>query len=45
MLRQGKSPARRLRRGAEAPQGERFERPEPLTLDKLHAVKREALFG
>ena len=24
---------------------ERFERPEPLTLDKLHAIKREALFG
>jgi chemotaxis regulatin CheY-phosphate phosphatase CheZ len=27
------------------PEGERFERPEPLTLDKLHAVKRAALFG
>ncbi len=25
--------------------GGRFERPEPLTLDKLHAVKRAALFG
>ncbi|HUT50978.1 MAG TPA: hypothetical protein VM325_16735 [Alphaproteobacteria bacterium] len=25
--------------------GDRFERPEPLTFDKLHAVKREALFG
>ena len=25
--------------------GERFERPEPLSLDKLHAVKRAALFG
>jgi len=25
--------------------GTRFERPEPLTLDKLHAVKRAALFG
>jgi chemotaxis protein CheZ len=25
--------------------GERFERPEPLTLARLHAVKRAALFG
>jgi chemotaxis protein CheZ len=30
---------------AAARQDERFERPEPLTLDKLHAVKRAALFG
>jgi hypothetical protein len=29
----------------EAPQPERFEPPEPLTLSKLHAVKRAALFG
>ncbi|MGH6735718.1 MAG: hypothetical protein ACRECX_06515 [Methyloceanibacter sp.] len=29
----------------EAGGGERFERPEPLTLDQLHAVKRAALFG
>ena len=38
------------RSGAYAPQPEagepdRFERPEPLTLAKLHAVKRAALFG
>jgi len=32
-------------RPAEPPQDDRFERPEPLTLDKLHAVKRAALFG
>jgi chemotaxis protein CheZ len=30
---------------AEPPEAERFERPEPLTLDKLHGVKRSALFG
>ncbi|MEZ5829453.1 MAG: hypothetical protein R3D01_14240 [Hyphomicrobiales bacterium] len=29
----------------DAPEAERFERPEPLTLDKLHGVKRSALFG
>ena len=32
--------------GAEGGGGsEKFERPEPLTLAKLHAVKRAALFG
>jgi chemotaxis protein CheZ len=45
MLRRGKTPAPRAQARPEAPQGERFERPEPLTLDKLPAVKREALFG
>lgn len=30
---------------AEEDRAESFERPEPLTLDKLHAVKRAALFG
>jgi chemotaxis regulatin CheY-phosphate phosphatase CheZ len=30
---------------AEEDRAGHFERPEPLTLDKLHAVKREALFG
>jgi len=44
MLRQGKAPTP-AQAPAEAPQGERFERPEPLSLDKLHAVKRAALFG
>ena len=29
----------------EAPPGEGFERPEPLTMPELHAVKRAALFG
>jgi chemotaxis protein CheZ len=42
MLRRGKTPAPRVQA---RPEGERFERPEPLTLDKLPAVKREALFG
>lgn len=28
-----------------APEGERFEWPEPLTLSELHGVKRAALFG
>jgi chemotaxis protein CheZ len=30
---------------ARSPAGERFERPEPLTLSQLHAAKRSALFG
>jgi len=29
----------------DSPESERFERPEPLTLAQLHAVKRTALFG
>ena len=29
----------------ERPENERFERPEPLTVSELHAVKRAALFG
>ena len=29
----------------EAPGGERFERPEPLAVPQLHAVKRAALFS
>jgi chemotaxis protein CheZ len=45
MLRQGKATAAEAQAQTEAPEGERFERPEPLTLDKLHAVKRAALFG
>jgi len=45
MLKEGKAPAAQAQAQAEAPQEERFERPEPLTLDKLHAVKRTALFG
>jgi len=47
MLRQGKAPAAQAQAQAQtrALQEERFERPEPLTLDKLHAVKRAALFG
>jgi chemotaxis protein CheZ len=44
MLRQGRAAAE-AQAQTHAPQGERFERPEPLTLDKLHAVKRTALFG
>jgi chemotaxis protein CheZ len=49
VLRQGKSesaPAPQAEPAPqEAPQEERFERPEPLTLSELHAVKRAALFG
>jgi chemotaxis regulatin CheY-phosphate phosphatase CheZ len=36
----GRPPARTT-----GPEGEPFERPEPLTLSELHAVKRAALFG
>ena len=45
MLMQPHDPAAPAEAPSEAPRGERFERPEPLTLDKLHAVKRAALFG
>ena len=45
MLRQGKATAAEAQAQTEAPEGERFERPEPLMLDKVHAVKRAALFG
>jgi len=45
MLRRGKAPAAEAQAQTHAPQEEHFERPEPLTLDKLHAVKRAALFG
>jgi len=45
MLRQGKASAAEAQEQTHAPQGERFERPEPLSLDKLQAVKRAALFG
>jgi chemotaxis regulatin CheY-phosphate phosphatase CheZ len=40
-------PAGRLGRAAapDGPEGEPFERPEPLTLSRLHAAKRAALFG
>ena len=31
--------------GCHEPESSRFERPEPLTLSELHAVKRAALFG
>ena len=31
--------------GSHEPESARFERPEPLTLSELHAVKRAALFG
>ncbi len=34
-----------LPEGSAGPESARFERPEPLTLSELHAVKRAALFG
>jgi hypothetical protein len=34
-----------LPEGPAGPESARFERPEPLTLSELHAVKRAALFG
>jgi chemotaxis regulatin CheY-phosphate phosphatase CheZ len=34
-----------LPEGSPEPESGRFERPEPLTLSELHAVKRAALFG
>jgi chemotaxis protein CheZ len=45
VLRQGKAPTPQAEERPEAPHEERFERPEPLTLDKLPPVKRAALFG
>lgn len=44
MLRQPGSSTATGQAGAEK-EGEGFERPEPLSLDQLHAVKRSALFG
>jgi chemotaxis regulatin CheY-phosphate phosphatase CheZ len=45
MLMQPQGPATPDEAPTEASQGERFERPEPLTLSQLHGVKRAALFG
>jgi len=45
MLRREKAFAPQAQARPQGSQGERFERPEPLSLDKLPPVKREALFG
>jgi chemotaxis regulatin CheY-phosphate phosphatase CheZ len=45
MLSQPPARASKPPEASAAPEGERFEKPEPLTLEELHAVKRAALFG